>query len=135
MVVMFDGVVLNCYWDVSDMLCDELYLEDVMIVKLVLFCLVNEVYCDLCVGVESGWDYSLWWFGDGKMFVMICMMLIVLVDLNSLMFYFEMMIVKGCVVMCDIVCVVDFLVCVGKCVVVINYYLWNCCGYYGDYDW
>ncbi|HEF4770398.1 alpha,alpha-trehalase TreA [Burkholderia multivorans] len=134
-VAMPDGAVLNRYWDASDTPRDESYLEDVTTAKAASGRAANDVYRDLRVGAESGWDYSSRWLGDGKTLATIRTTSIVPVDLNSLMFHLERTIVKGCTVTHDVGCVIDFSGRAARRALAINRWLWNRGGYYGDYDW
>lgn len=93
-VFMPDGEKLNRYFDSGDWPREEAYSEDVAIAAN-SSAAKSDVYRHLRSGAESGWDYSSRWFGDGKTLNTIETTDIIPVDLNSLLYYLEIMLAKA----------------------------------------
>lgn len=93
-VVWVDGVVLNRYWDDRSDPRAESYKEDVEIAEE-SDRPAEVVYRNLRAGAESGWDFSMRWFRDGKNLHTIRTTELVPVDLNGLMFHLELMLSRG----------------------------------------
>ena len=87
-VRLFDGTLLNRYWDARDVPRDESYKEDVKTAagsgRRPEF-----VYRNLRAAAESGWDFSSRWLTDGKTLGTVRTLSILPVDLNSLLVHLE----------------------------------------------
>ena len=87
-VRMPDGSLLNRYYDAGDRPRAESYHEDVLAIRESGRD-SNLVARHLRSGAESGWDYSVRWFEDGKNISSIVTTDIVPPDLNSLLWQLE----------------------------------------------
>ena len=87
-VRLFDGTLLNRYWDARDAPRDESYKEDVKTAagsgRRPEF-----VYRNLRAAAESGWDFSSRWLTDGKTLGTVRTLSILPVDLNCLLVHLE----------------------------------------------
>ena len=84
-VSMPDGSLLNHYWDSLNIPRDEGYLEDMATARRAPS---DEIFRSIRAGAESGWDFSSRWFA-GSNLESIMTTKIVPVDLNSLLYYYE----------------------------------------------
>ncbi len=88
-VKMPDGSLLNRYWDDSNTPRQESYAEDVTTAQT--YSGKDKLaFVNLRAGAESGWDFSSRWFGDTLHLSTIQTTSIVPVDLNSLLYAYEM---------------------------------------------
>jgi alpha,alpha-trehalase len=93
-VRLWDGTLLNRYWDDQDVPRDEAYREDVETAR-VSGRPPENVYRDLRAAAESGWDFSSRWLGDGKTLSTIRTTELIPVDLNSVMYQLETTLAKA----------------------------------------
>lgn len=87
-VRLWDGTLLNRYWDERDAPRDESYADDVA-TAAGSGRVATTVYRDLRAAAESGWDFSSRWLADGKTLSTIRTTEIVPPDLNSLLYALE----------------------------------------------
>lgn len=80
-----DGAVLNRYYDDNNAPRQESYIQDVTTAKEYTGT-DKRVYTHIRAGAESGWDFSSRWFGDTVSLHTIETTNIIPVDLNSLLF-------------------------------------------------
>ncbi len=85
--VMTELGILNRYWDRGNTPRQESYKEDYELVEEAKA--GEKMYVDLRAGAESGWDYSSRWFSDGQNMSTIETTDILPVDLNSLLYGLE----------------------------------------------
>lgn len=133
-VKLKDGIMLNRYWDDSNVPRQESYREDVETAaksgrnKI-------EMYKQLRAGAESGIDFSNRWFADGKNIATIQTTNIIAVDLNSLLYNLELVIAKGRKIKGDEEGSNEFSKKAGKRLAAIDKYCWNeKLNYYTDYN-
>lgn len=94
LVYIDEEVIMNRYWDNEEGPRPESYAEDVLLAdtagrdKEILF-------KDLRAACESGWDFSSRWLRDDQNLATIHTTEIVPVDLNSLLYQLEIMLVEG----------------------------------------
>lgn len=88
-VVMYNGVVLNRYWDDRAEPRPESYREDVELAQEKTPEEAQLLYRNLRAACESGWDFSTRWFADPADFASIRTTEILPVDLNSLLYSLE----------------------------------------------
>ena len=93
-VRLWDGTVLNRYWDERDAPRDESYADDVA-TATGSGRVATTVYRDLRAAAESGWDFSSRWLTDGKTLSTIRTTEIVPPDLNSLLYGLEAALAVG----------------------------------------
>ena len=93
-VRLWDGTVLNRYWDERDAPRDESYADDVA-TAAGSGRVATTVYRDLRAAAESGWDFSSRWLTDGKTLSTIRTTEIVPPDLNSLLYGLEAALAVG----------------------------------------
>jgi len=93
-VKMPDGSVLNRYWDDSEVPRQESYKEDFEVAQKSGRDRI-EMYHHLRAGAESGIDFSSRWFTDAKSITLIITTDYIAVDLNSLLYNLEMVLVKA----------------------------------------
>jgi alpha,alpha-trehalase len=93
-IVHLDGNTLNRYYDAKDTPRPEGYKEDVETAKKSGREL-KVIYRHLRSGAESGWDYSSRWFDIGKDISTIHTTDFVPIDLNSLLYNLEMVLMKA----------------------------------------
>jgi alpha,alpha-trehalase len=93
-VVHIDGNTLNRYHDNKDTPRPEGYREDIETAKKSNLG-EKAAYRHLRSGAESGWDFSSRWFSDGKDIATIHTTDIVPIDLNSLLYNLECVLVKA----------------------------------------
>ena len=87
-VRLFDGTLLNRYWDARDAPRDESYKEDVT-TAAGSGRPPGLVYRNLRAAAESGWDFSSRWLTDGKTLGTVRTLSILPVDLNCLLVHLE----------------------------------------------
>jgi alpha,alpha-trehalase len=87
-VRLFDGTVLNRYWDERGAPRDESYREDVETASRSPRP-ASVVWRNLRAAAESGWDFSSRWFADGKTLGTIETLDVLPTDLNSLLLHLE----------------------------------------------
>ena len=87
-VRLWDGTVLNRYWDERDARATKSYADDVA-TAAASGRVATTVYRDLRAAAESGWDFSSRWLTDGKTLSTIRTTEIVPPDLNSLLYGLE----------------------------------------------
>lgn len=85
--VMTDLGIVNRYWDRGTTPRQESYKEDYELVEGAKG--GTKMYINLRAGAESGWDYSSRWFADGQNMSTIETTDIIPVDLNSLLYGLE----------------------------------------------
>lgn len=85
--------IMNRYYDQGDTPRQESYREDYRQVEKVGG--GKKMYRDLRSGAESGWDFSSRWFADGKTIETIETTDIIPVDLNSLLYGLEEILIKA----------------------------------------
>ena len=93
-VRLWDGTLLNRYWDERDAPRDESYAEDIATAQQSSRAPAR-VYRDLRAAAESGWDFSSRWLADGKTLSTIRTTDIVPADLNSLLYGLEQGLAEG----------------------------------------
>lgn len=93
-VRLFDGSLLNRYWDDNNTPRQESYREDVETAERSKRNKA-EVYRHLRAGAESGIDFSTRWFKDGKSITTIQTTDMIPVDLNSLLYKLERVIARA----------------------------------------
>jgi len=89
-VKLYNGSVLNRYWDEKDTPRPEAFVEDTHIAAQTNRP-KSEVYRDIRAAAESGWDFSSRWFADGENMHTIETTQIIPVDLNCLLCFMEVM--------------------------------------------
>ena len=94
-VRLFDGTVLNRYWDERDAPRDESYREDVETARSMPQRNPKDLWRNLRAGGESGWDFSSRWFADGRTLATIDVTSLVPVDLNALLYGLERTLAKA----------------------------------------
>ena len=92
---MYDGSVLNRYYDQLNKPRQESYVQDVETASKATAENKEAIYRHLRSGAESGWDYSSRWFRDGENIATIETTNIIPVDLNCLLYELEKNIAKG----------------------------------------
>ncbi len=134
-VKMPDGSVLNRYWDDKSGPRPESFREDAELVHEHGLNSIN-AYKHLRAGAESGWDYSSRWFRDKTNLQTIHTTDIIPVDLNSLLYFLEMMIAKGYNWSDDLEAADIYIEKAANRKEAIQKFLWDEeKGFYGDYDW
>ena len=93
-VRLFNGTVLNRYWDDKEGPRPEAYTEDLHIASLASHD-KEKVYKHIRAAAESGWDFSSRWFADPQKMETIETTAIIPVDLNCLLYYLEVSISMG----------------------------------------
>jgi len=93
-VKMADGTILNRYWDDSEVPRQESYREDFEVAEKSGRDRI-EMYHHLRAGAESGIDFSSRWFTDAKKITNIITTDYIAVDLNSLLYNLEIVLVKA----------------------------------------
>jgi len=88
-VVLYNGVVLNRYWDDRPEPRPESYKEDIELADGKTPEEAQLLYRNLRAACESGWDFSTRWFADPTDFASIRTTEILPVDLNSLLYSLE----------------------------------------------
>jgi alpha,alpha-trehalase len=133
-VALDDGTVLNRYWDDIALPRDESFREDEALAASTSRP-HEEVYRNLRAAAESGWDFSVRWFADGRTRASIVTTEIIPVDLNSLLYGLEDAIRQGCERRHD-GCAAEFALRASKRRDAINRHLWDeRLGTYADYRW
>lgn len=94
-VRLFDGTVLNRYWDERDAPRDESYREDVETAASMPQRNPADLWRNLRAGGESGWDFSSRWFADNRTLATIDVTSLVPVDLNALLYGLERTLAKA----------------------------------------
>jgi alpha,alpha-trehalase len=89
-VVLFDGYLLNRYWDDRDDPRPESFLEDIELASGLGEGEKSILYRNLRAACESGWDFSSRWFEEVDDFQSIRTTEILPVDLNSIMYNMEL---------------------------------------------
>jgi alpha,alpha-trehalase len=93
-VRLYDGTILNRYWDKYDSPRPEAYREDVeMAAKSTKKS--GELFRHIRAAAESGWDFSSRWFEDGSSMETINTTDILPVDLNCLLLHLEHVLLEG----------------------------------------
>ena len=87
-VVSINGMVLNRYWDASDLPREESFKIDVMSAQQTQQS-SKEFNRNVRAAAASGWDFSSRWFADGQQLSQISTTEIVPVDLNCLLYNLE----------------------------------------------
>jgi alpha,alpha-trehalase len=87
-VRLFDGTVLNRYWDERGAPRDESYKEDIETASRSQRP-ASVVWQNLRAAAESGWDFSSRWFADSKTLSTIETLDVLPTDLNSLLLHLE----------------------------------------------
>lgn len=93
-VKMPDGSILNRHWDDVNAPRQESYAEDIATAKKYTGH-DRKAFVNLRASAESGWDFTSRWFRDTMHITTIETTDIVPVDLNSLLFYYEMVLSKA----------------------------------------
>lgn len=93
-VRLFNGSILNRYWDDKEGPRPEAYIEDIHIASLAATD-KEKVYKHIRAAAESGWDFSSRWFADPQKMETIETTDIIPVDLNCLLYYLEVSISMG----------------------------------------
>lgn len=93
-VKLADGTVMNRYWDDSEVPRQESYREDFETAQKSGRDKI-EMYHHLRAGAESGIDFSSRWFADTKNITTVITTDYIAVDLNSLLYNLEMVLVKA----------------------------------------
>ena len=94
-VRLFDGTVLNRYWDERDAPRDESYREDVDTARSMPQRTPGDLWRNLRAGGETGWDFSSRWFADNRTLATIDVTSLVPVDLNALLYGLERTLAKA----------------------------------------
>jgi alpha,alpha-trehalase len=94
-VRLFDGTVLNRYWDERDAPRDESYREDVDTARSMPQRNAGDLWRNLRAGGETGWDFSSRWFADNRTLATIDVTSLVPVDLNALLYGLERTLAKA----------------------------------------
>ena len=94
-VRLFDGTVLNRYWDERDAPRDESYREDVDTARATPQRNSKDLWRNLRAGGETGWDFSSRWFGDNRTLATIDVTSLVPIDLNALLYGLERTLAKA----------------------------------------
>jgi alpha,alpha-trehalase len=94
LVKMPDGSVLNRYWDDNNAPRQESYAEDVATSKTYVR-KDGKAFVNLRASAESGWDFSSRWFEDTMHLNTIETTEIIPVDLNSLLYAYEIVLSKA----------------------------------------
>jgi alpha,alpha-trehalase len=94
-VRLFDGTVLNRYWDERDAPRDESYREDVDTARSTPQRNAGDLWRNLRAGGETGWDFSSRWFADNRTLATIDVTSLVPVDLNALLYGLERTLAKA----------------------------------------
>jgi len=92
-VRMPDGTVLNRFWDDSATPRPESYKEDVIMAEE-SGRNPEDLYRNIRAAAESGWDFSGRWFADGMNMHTIRTTELIPIDLNALMYDFELTLAK-----------------------------------------
>jgi alpha,alpha-trehalase len=93
-VRMPGGEILNRYWDASDTPRPEGYIHDLETFEKAGK-RDREIFRHIRAAAESGWDFSVRWFGDEKNVATICTCDLVPVDLNCLLLHLERTLERG----------------------------------------
>jgi alpha,alpha-trehalase len=93
-VRLYDGTILNRYWDKYDMPRPEAYREDVELAAKSPR-KASEIFRHIRAAAESGWDFSSRWFEDGSKMETINTTDILPVDLNCLLLHMEHVLLEG----------------------------------------
>ncbi|MDQ3239079.1 MAG: trehalase [bacterium] len=93
-VLVGDDEVLSRYYDPQALPREESYYEDIHSAKDIREDLKSFFYQELRSGAESGWDYSSRWFTDHKTISTIRTTEICPIDLNSLLYIYELKLSK-----------------------------------------
>jgi alpha,alpha-trehalase len=93
-VKMPDGTILNRHWDDNNIPRQESYAEDVATAKTYKS-KDGLAYVNLRAGAESGWDFTSRWFEDTLHLTTIETTNIVPVDLNALLYGYELVLTKA----------------------------------------
>jgi alpha,alpha-trehalase len=93
-VKLADGTVMNRYWDDKPAPREESYYQDVQ-TGLTYRSADKLAYTHLRAGAESGWDFSSRWFADTMDLSSIETANIIPVDLNCLLYKYEIIITKA----------------------------------------
>jgi alpha,alpha-trehalase len=93
-VRLWNGMIMNRFWDDKDTPRPEAYIEDKHIASLSNRP-AEAVYRDIRAAAESGWDFSSRWFADGTNMHSIETTSIIPIDLNCLLFFMEVMIASA----------------------------------------
>ena len=93
-VVKAGNGYLNRYWDDSDQPRPESYAEDLHLAEISQR-KPQELYRDIRAACESGWDFTARWFAEVEDFSSIQTTQVVPVDLNSLLYKLESVLVRS----------------------------------------
>ncbi|MCU0325180.1 MAG: trehalase [Spirosomaceae bacterium] len=134
LVFLAKDATLNRYFDETQTPRAEVYREDVATAKK-SGRKPESVYQDLRAGAESGWDFSSRWLRDGKSIETIHTTEIAPIDLNALLYQYEMILSEGYAATNSPAYAKSFLELANKRKELIDKYLWNeSAGFYFDYD-
>jgi len=134
LVRMKDGTLLNRYWDESNVPRQESWREDEETARRSKRDKV-EMYKHLRAGATSGIDFSSRWFADNKNITTIETTDIIPVDLNSLMYYMEIVIARSKLIAGDDSGSARFEKLAEKRQVAVDKYCWNSkLKFYTDYN-
>jgi alpha,alpha-trehalase len=134
-VKLKDGSILNRYWDDNPAPRQESYREDVETADKSKRN-KTEVYLQLRAGAESGIDFSSRWFADGKSLATIQTTHFVPVDLNTLLYKLELVIIKGNRIKHDDSTALVYRKKADKRLQAIDKYCWNKAAvFYTDYNY
>lgn len=135
-VKLYDGALLNRYWDSRDVPRTESYMDDIATAQKAAARNHRELYRDLRAGAASGWDFSSRWFATPGDISTIQTTRIIPVDLNSLMFHLEQTLAHANQLAKNTEASQRFEHLAQQRQEAINHYLWdNQRGWYADYDW
>lgn len=134
-VIFLDkDATLNRYFDETQTPRPEAYREDITTAKKSGRKPEN-VYQDLRSGAESGWDFSSRWLRDGKSLETIHTTEIAPIDLNTLLYQYEIILSEAYTAKGTNAYAKSFAELASKRKSLINKYLWNeQVGFYFDYD-
>lgn len=134
LVFLAKDATLNRYFDETQTPRAEAYREDVATAKKSGRKPEN-IYQDLRSGAESGWDFSSRWLRDGKSLETIHTTEIAPIDLNALLYQYEMILSEGYAATNSPAYAKSFIELANKRKSLIDKYLWNeQAGFYFDYD-
>lgn len=134
-VKLKDGTVLNRYWDENNTPRQESYREDVETARRSGNRNTAIVYRHLRAGAASGWDFSSRWLADKKNLHTIETADIIPVDLNSLLYQYELVLARARVIAKDNDGVALYEARAEKRRQAIDKYCWNnTVKYYTDYN-
>jgi alpha,alpha-trehalase len=135
-VRLFDGTVLNRYWDERDAPRDESYREDIDTARSMPQRNAGDLWRNLRAGGETGWDFSSRWFADNRTLATIDVTSLVPVDLNALLYGLERTLAKAYRLQGDATRAENFEARATARAEAIRHWLWDASiGAFTDYDY